>query len=81
MPAGPRPCASSSANNNPNSPFLMNQIMVPRKLMVCKLADGHLVRVIDLNQKTDKVRVKSLRTGLPFSIQRAFLFQADTPAV
>jgi hypothetical protein len=58
----------------------MKNLLVPRKLMICQLADGHPVRVIDLDKKTDKARVKSLRTGLPFSIHRAFLFQADTSA-
>jgi hypothetical protein len=52
----------------------MKNTMIPRKTTICKLADGHQVRIIDMNAVTEKVRVKSLRTGLPFSVQRCFLF-------
>jgi hypothetical protein len=47
--------------------------MIPSKTMRCKLADGHPVRVVDYDPTKQKVRVKSLRTGLPFTVNRAFV--------
>lgn len=58
----------------------MKNLLVPRKLMLCQLADGHPVRVLSLNSKTDMLKVKSLRTGLPFSIARSFVYEAAKPA-
>ena len=45
--------------------------------MICKLADGHPVRVVDYNPTTGKIRLKSLRTGLPFAVNKAEVFRAD----
>jgi hypothetical protein len=59
----------------------MKNLLVPRQLMIAQLADGHPVRVLSLDAKTDKVKVKSMRTGLPFSISRSFVFEAAKPAV
>ena len=47
--------------------------MIPSKTMLCKLLDGHPVRVVDYDPIKHKVRVKSLRTGLPFTVNRAFV--------
>lgn len=57
----------------------MKNILVPRQLMLCQLADGHPVRVLSLNPKTDKLKVKSLLTGLPFTISRSFVYEAAIP--
>lgn len=53
----------------------MKHVQVPRSLMICQLADGHRVRVLSRNPQTDVLRVKSLRTGLPFAIARSFVYE------
>lgn len=58
----------------------MKTLLVPRKLMICQLADGHPVRVLRLDSKTDQLKVRSMRTGLPFSISRSFVYEAPKPA-
>ena len=58
----------------------MKNCLIPAKLLICKLADGHKVRVLGLDPKTDKLKVKSLRTGLPFTIARSFVYELDKPA-
>ncbi|MDB5270879.1 MAG: hypothetical protein JWP58_3919 [Hymenobacter sp.] len=58
----------------------MRNLLVPRKLLLCQLADGHPVRVLSLNSKNDQLKVKSMRTGLPFFISRSFVYEAAKPA-
>jgi hypothetical protein len=55
----------------------VKKVLIPIKTMICKLADGHPVRVVDYNPTTGKIRLKSLRTGLPFAVNKAEVFRAD----
>ncbi|HEX8656471.1 MAG TPA: hypothetical protein VF690_03005 [Hymenobacter sp.] len=58
----------------------MKNLLKPRETMICQLADGHQVRVVDYDHSTEKMRVKSLRTGLPLKVHRTELFELDKPA-
>ena len=51
-------------------------LLKPAKLMVCELENGHPVRVVNLDSTSQKVRVVSLRTGLPFQTTRDQLYNS-----
>ena len=57
----------------------MQKLLIPTKLTVCQLADGHRVRIIEVNETNQLVRVKSLRTGLPFRVKLSELSTLQRP--
>ncbi|MBJ6109429.1 hypothetical protein JAO73_10420 [Hymenobacter sp. BT523] len=59
---------------------MLQRIVKPVALKIAQLADGHPVRVLEWNQTTDKMKVKSLRTGLTFSKNPLEVFELDKPA-
>ena len=46
----------------------MKRLLAPQKTAIVELLDGRKVRIVSFDPFTKKVNVKSLATGLPFTV-------------
>lgn len=51
----------------------MKALMIPRSTSIMETLEGKKVRIVSWDQKTNKVKVKCLKTGLPFTVMSPYL--------